>query len=104
MTALLTALTFSVLFIPHKSEATIYATIPPPALIPETPGPPRHGVIMFGSLATGDGKALSIFGFPAITSALPFQPPDGFRAIGSSVVVAGSGSKAIGATEHQDLD
>ncbi len=40
LTGLVTILVFSFLLIPQKSEAGIYANIAPPALIPETPGPP----------------------------------------------------------------
>ena len=41
--ALVAVLAFSFLLIPQKSEAGIYARIPPPADIHETPGPPPHG-------------------------------------------------------------
>jgi hypothetical protein len=57
---------------------------------------------MFGSLAIGDGNIPNMPGFLAIISALLFQPHDGFPATGSSIVIAGSGSKAIGAIEYQD--
>ncbi len=40
LTGLVTILVFGFLLIPQKSEAGIYANIAPPALIPETPGPP----------------------------------------------------------------
>jgi hypothetical protein len=57
----------------------------------------HHPVVLtFGSLAIGDGTATDTNGFLAITSALLGQPTDGFRATGSRVVVAGSGSKALG--------
>jgi hypothetical protein len=39
-TALVAVLVFSFILIPQKSEGGIYAPNPPPALIPETPGPP----------------------------------------------------------------
>jgi hypothetical protein len=58
---------------------------------------------MFGSLAIGDGSTPNIFGFVAIISDLLFQPPGGSRATGSSIVVAGYGSKAIGVINNQDL-
>jgi hypothetical protein len=37
---LVAVLVFSFILIPQKSEGGIYAPNPPPALIPETPGPP----------------------------------------------------------------
>src|SRR5882724_8691766 len=40
LTALVAVLVFSFILIPQKSEGGIYAPNPPPALIPETPGPP----------------------------------------------------------------
>src|SRR6266567_6592197 len=40
LTALVVVLVFSFILIPQKSEGGIYAPNPPPALIPETPGPP----------------------------------------------------------------
>jgi hypothetical protein len=49
---------------------------------------------MFGSLAIGDGNTPNIFGFLAIIGVRLFQPPDGSRATGFSIVAVGSGSKA----------
>jgi hypothetical protein len=49
-------------------------------------------------------ETLSIYlGFLAIIGVRLFQPPDGYRATGSSILAVGSGSKATGAIEHQDL-
>src|SRR5258707_15531449 len=39
LTALVAVLVFSFILIPQRSEGGIYAPTPPPALIPETPGP-----------------------------------------------------------------
>jgi hypothetical protein len=70
--------------------------------LPKRPVRRPQGIFMFGSLAIGDGNTPNIFGSRAIISDLLFQPPDGSRATGSSIVAAGSGSKATGVIEHQD--
>jgi hypothetical protein len=53
---LLALIVFGFLFIPPDLHAGIYVRIGPPAVIAETP--PRHvDPLMFGFLATGDGRS-----------------------------------------------
>jgi hypothetical protein len=94
--ASVTVLVFSLLLIPQKSEAGIYAPNPLRPSYPKRPVRHRLGVPTFGSLAIGDGTATDTIGFTAIISGLLWVPIDGFTATGFTVAMAGSGSKAIG--------
>jgi hypothetical protein len=58
---------------------------------------------MFGSLATGDGMVINMFGSPVIIVSLLVLLPNGFRVIGFKVLVVGTGSKVIGSIRINGL-